>query len=177
MLHDAAIALVNEKSHVRGLAKKLGANSMAVSRALKKLADNNVLDFENIGKNKVYSIKKTEEARNFIIIAEMLRLNSIIQKHPQLRMIADEIQKNKEIKLAILFGSYAKETYKEKSDIDIFIETKKRKIKDKIALLDSSLSIKIGDFNTADPLIREIMKNHIIIKGVEIYYEKTGLFN
>jgi hypothetical protein len=31
-------------------------------------------------------------------------------------------------------------------------------------------------FDTKDLLIREMMKDHIIIKGVEAYYEKTGFF-
>ena len=34
--------------------------------------------------------------------------------------------------------------------------------------------MKIGAFDTKDLLIREMMKDHIIIKGVEVYYEGPG---
>src|SRR3989344_3478880 len=48
--------------------------------------------------------------------------------------------------LIILFGSYAKGIPKENSDIDLYMETK------------------------------ENIKNHVIIKGTELYYEKLKFF-
>jgi predicted nucleotidyltransferase len=90
-----------------------------------------------------------------------------------LRGIIEAIRKNIKIKLAILFGSYAKGIAKQDSDIDIFIETKERSIKKELENLNSKLSVKIGDFDQSNPLIREIKKNHVIIKGIEQYYERA----
>jgi predicted nucleotidyltransferase len=84
------------------------------------------------------------------------------------------IQQNKKIGLAVLFGSYARGKANKNSDIDIFIETKDRKLKQELELLNSRLSVKIGEYDRSSPLIKEIEKNHVILKGVEPFYEKIG---
>ncbi len=78
--------------------------------------------------------------------------------------------------MAIIFGSYAKELAHKDSDIDIYLETENRKIKKDIENLNSKLSVKIGKYDKNNLLIKEIKKDHIIIKGVEKYYEKNELF-
>ena len=50
------------------------------------------------------------------------------------------------------------------------------KIREEISLIDSRLSIKLGKYDKSNILIKEIEKNHIIIKGVEQYYENNGFF-
>ena len=169
--------LLRGRSHVRGLAKKIGTNHMSVSRKIKELFESNVLDYKKEGKNKVYFIKKTPEAKAYVFMAENYKLLRLIEKYPHLRKIIEGIQKNKNIKLAVLFGSYAKGTVKKDSDIDVYIETKNRKIKHDFEIIDSKLSIKIGKYDKKSPLIKEIEKNHVIIKGFEEYYEKNQFFD
>ncbi len=81
-----------------------------------------------------------------------------------------------EIPLALLYGSYAKGLAKKDSDIDLFIETLNTSLKKQLEQRNSSLSVKLGDFDIKNLLIREIIKDHIIIKGVEMYFDKTGFF-
>jgi predicted nucleotidyltransferase len=168
--------LLKEKSHARAIAVKLKTNHMMVVRKLKDLLEENVVDFNQEGKNKIFFLKKTNEARSYIFITENYKLIRLLSKYPELRNIINKIQ-NKKIKLAILFGSYAKGLAKKDSDIDIFIETQKRELKKELELTDLKLSIKIGEYNKNNNLIKEIDKNHVIIKGVEEYYEKQGFFN
>ena len=78
--------------------------------------------------------------------------------------------------MIILFGSYAKGNEKPDSDIDTYLETTDNKIKDKIKELNSKLSIKIGKFDLDSLLIKEIIKNHIILRGVEEYCERNNFF-
>ena len=78
--------------------------------------------------------------------------------------------------MVILFGSYAKSIPKDESDVDIYIETNDKKIKDSISNINDKLSVKIGDFNKDDLLIHEIIRNHAIIQGGEAFYEKLGFF-
>jgi predicted nucleotidyltransferase len=65
-------------------------------------------------------------------------------------------------------------TANKNSDIDVFIETKDRNLKKQLELLNSRLSMKIGDYDRESPLIKEIEKSHAIIKGAELFYEKIG---
>jgi hypothetical protein len=50
-------------------------------------------------------------------------------------------------------------------------------LKQELEQLNSMLSVKIGEFDRSNPLIKEIEKNHIIIRGAENYYEKIEFFN
>ncbi|MEK6812378.1 MAG: nucleotidyltransferase domain-containing protein [Nanoarchaeota archaeon] len=165
--------LLKGRMHVRGIAKKLEVNHMIISRKMQELFNENVVNFKQEGKNKVFFIKGTEEARNYVFITEQYKLLKVLSKYPLLRNIIEKIQKDKRIKLAILFGSYAKGLADEKSDVDIFIESNNRGIKKELSLLDSELSIKIGKYDKNNNLIKEIEKNHVIIKGVSEYYEKN----
>ena len=74
-------------------------------------------------------------------------------------------------KLIMLFGSYAKGLAKKDSDIDIYIETKSRSVKKIIEETHSKINVKIGTFDPMSPLIKEIIKNHVIIRGIEAFYD------
>ena len=174
--NEIILLLSGNNLHVRALAKQLNTNHVTILNKLETLMEENVIDFKQKGKNKVYYLKKTLEARNCIIMAELYKMNKILKMYPRLRKIIEDILKNPKIELAILFGSHAKGLAHEDSDIDVFVETKSRILKRNLENSDSRLSVKIGTFNRSNPLIREIEKNHIIIKGVEIYHEKTKSF-
>ena len=99
-----------------------------------------------------------------------------MKKHPELSIILEDIKKNFPKGIIILFGSYAKGIPKQNSDIDIYLETNDNKIKDEVKDINSKLSIKIGKFDTESLLIKEIVKNHIIIRGLEDFYERVEFF-
>ena len=72
--------------------------------------------------------------------------------------IRQEIKKLN-LPLVMLFGSYAKNTSNSKSDIDIYINTTNKQIKKQVELIDSKISVKMGDFDKENLLIKEIIKN------------------
>ena len=172
--YEIILLLLKRPAHARQLAKDLNTNHMTVNRKLKELQLQNILDHEQQGKNKVYHIKDTIEAKQTINMAEHYKQIKTIKKYPELRNIFKKIKANKKISLALLFGSYAKHTSKKGSDIDIFIQTKDRNIKKQLSMINSRLSIKIGNYNKDNLLVKEIKDNHVIIKGVEEYYEKIS---
>lgn len=169
--------LLRGNNHIRGIAKILNTNHMIIVRKIKELFKENAVDFKQEGKNKTYFLKKTIESRVYIYVTEQCKLIQILNKYPILRQIIEKIQKDKRIKLAILFGSYAKNRAKKDSDIDIYIETQNKNIKKELYLIDSRLSIKIGKYDKHSNLIKEIENNHVIIKGVEKYYENNQFFS
>jgi len=167
---EILIILGKASDHVRSIAKKLNINHMMIARKLKVLLDKNVVDFVQDGRNRNYFLKKNAEARSYILMAENYKLSKILEKYSILREVVEKIQKDKRIKLAMLFGSYAKGLAKKDSDFDVFIETNKLKIKKEYSKFDSKLSIKIGKLGN-DNLSKEIQKNFVLIKGGEKYYE------
>lgn len=169
-------ALLQERGHIRGIAQKLGTNHMLVARKIRELAKENAVDFSWAGKNKSYFLKKTADARAYALMAESYKLTHALSRYPGLRGIVERIQKDKKVRMAVLFGSYAKGLATKDSDIDIYIETQSRSMKKELQIIDSKLSVKIGKYDRESPLIREIEKSHVIIKGIEDFYEKNRFF-
>jgi len=161
--------LLKKESHIREISRKTNINHMSVKRIIDKLLDKNILNFRIEGKNKIFFLKDNLETKNLKIIYEVYKKIEIVKKYPILRTIFEKIDEDKSIKMAILFGSYAKNLAHPKSDIDIYLKTKDLKLKEKIESFNSKISVKIGEFNKKDFLIKEIIKNHIIIKGFEEY--------
>lgn len=170
-------ALLKSESHIRGLAKLLGTSQTTIARKVQELHKGNAVDFRQDGKNKTVFLKKSLEAKQYAYHAEIQKILEILRMYPHLRRIIELIRKNERISLAILFGSYAKGTAKKESDIDIYIDTDDRELKEEAALIDSKIRVKIGKYNKESLLIKEIEKNHVIIKGIEAYYEKNKFFD
>lgn len=173
---EILLLLLRGESHLRGVAKQLNESHSTVLRKLNKLVKENVLDYKTEGKNKVFSIKNNLQARSYVFSAERYKLIKLLRQYPKLNVIIDEILKKSRERLIVLFGSYAKISAKSDSDIDIYIETRSRKVKNGIEMLNSRIRVKIGSFDRDSLLIKEIIKNHIILRGVEEFYEKTRTF-
>lgn len=169
---DIINLLLKEKHHLRGLAKKLNESHSTISRKLNKLMKDNILDYKKEGKNKIFYLKDNILTRNYILGAELHKLTQLLKKHPELTIITEEILKKTDERLIIIFGSYAKGLEKKNSDIDIYIETDNKAIKKTIKAIHSKINVKIGPFDKNSQLIKEIIKDHVIIRGGEDFYEK-----
>ncbi len=176
LTNEIVSLLQKEDLHTRAIAERLESNHATVLRKLRDLTQDNIIDSRREGKNKVYTLKRSIEGRNAAIIAEMYRQSLVISRYPVLRGIIRAVQEIPEIPLALLYGSYAKGLPTKGSDIDVFIETRDPSFKKQLQKRHSALSVKIGDFDTKNLLIHEIIRDHIIIKGVEAYLDKTGFF-
>ncbi|MFA5333633.1 MAG: nucleotidyltransferase domain-containing protein [Candidatus Nanoarchaeia archaeon] len=173
---EVLLALLKKEAHGRELSKQLKISLTKTQSILNELRNINVLDYKIEGKNHVYFIKKNLSSKSFILNAENYKLAKLLINNSFLEPLFHDIIEKSKCELIILFGSYAKGTSKENSDIDVYIETKDIKIKEKLQKLYDLISVKIGAFNPQDLLIKEIIKNHVIIKGGEKYYEKLGFF-
>jgi len=173
---EIILVLLRNKTHLREIARILNESHSTILRKINGLVKENVLDYKKEGKNKIFFIKNTLKTKNYIYSAEIHKLNKLLSKHPELSIIFGDIKQNFSKGMIILFGSYAKGNPKQDSDIDIYLETNDNKLKNKIKEINSKLSIKIGKFDTKSLLIKEIIKNHIIIKGLEDFYDRVDFF-
>lgn len=173
--NEIILQLLKNPCHGRKIAKELNMPLTTVQRALNYLVSKNVIEYNTVGRNKLYEIRKNIPAKLQVYSAEHYKFAKLIEKYPVLGPLSEDIMK-KSIGIAILFGSYAKFIAKKESDIDLYIETADQELKAEIESVNSKLSVKIGKFNKEDLLIKEIIKNHVVIHGVEEYYEKLGFF-
>lgn len=158
------------------LAEKLKTNHMKILRWAKQLIEENVLDSLKRGRNRQYSLKATMEAKNYLFMAELYRLNTLVSRYPSLRRVISAVQNDKRIRLAVMFGSYSDFSASKNSDVDIFVEGNDQKIREDLERKDSRASIKLGSYDGDSLLFKEIWKKHVILKGVEEYYGKTKFF-
>lgn len=173
--YEIVLNLLRKEGHLRQIAKEIGINHMTIKRALDSLVEENVLDVRVEGKNNVFSIKRTIEAENIAFASELYKFNNFLKKHPELRQELEQLRKMP-AEIILIYGSYAKGTETEKSDIDIYILSANRKLKEKASKLNKKFSIQIGKYDKSNPLIKEIEKNHVVVKGVEVFYGKSGFF-
>ena len=169
---DIIELLLKADNHVRGIAKKLNESHSTILRKLDNLKKENVIDSRKEGKNKIFYLKKNLVSRTYILQAELHKLTKLLRQNPELSIIFEEVLKKSDEKLVVLFGSYAKGLAKKDSNIDIYIETKSKNVKKTIEEIHSKINVKIGTFDTKSPLIKEIIKDHVIIRGIEVFYGK-----
>ncbi len=174
--YEIILTLLKKQSHGRELANTLRTSLTRVQTALSDLRKTSIVDYETRGRNHMYFIKKNLISKAHVLNAEQYKLTKLLSKYSFLEPLCREITILYPRLMILLFGSYAKFIPKENSDIDLYVYTSSRKIKEGIQRLHHRLSVHIGDFNKDDLLMQEIMNDHVIIQGGEQYYEKLRLF-
>ena len=156
------------------IAKKRKLNQKTVANYLLRLEKEHVFKSRTEGKNKLYffNLNDREIVKHFIIAMEHLRTAEFFKKNILVKEISEKIVPY--IKgIALIFGSYAKSCQKEDSDLDILVIGKVKEVEiDRISrMYNKEINLKIYPVLKKDILTKEAIKNHIIIKGVETYYE------
>ncbi len=164
----------NKKIYGREIARKLKMNQKTVSNILKKLEKQHVLKFSTEGKNKYYFLNfSNPKIKEVIKLVEINRKMKFLEKYDKLQELFVELEKRC-FGILIILGSYANFSSSEKSDVDVFVIGKIKEIKD----LESLYGLKINivksskrKFNRQNIFIKEIIKNHIILKGLEEFID------
>ena len=155
------------------IAKEKMLNQKSVSNVLIEYEKENILKSVTQGRNKLYYLNfdNKEIVKNFILSVENLRTIEFLKKNTLVKEISSKIYKF--IKgSAVIFGSYAKNTQKKDSDVDLLIIGKvNEKEIDKISeIYKIDINLKVyPNINKIDTLIKEVIKNHIIIKDGETF--------
>ncbi len=162
----------NKDNHIYGsaIAQKHNLNQKTISNTLNNLEKHGILKFKREGKNKYYFLNKNNsEIKEIIQLVEINKKINFMKKHAKLRGLFEKLEE-KAFGILIVFGSYAKGIEKKDSDLDLFniggIENV-RKLEDSFGIDLNIVKIKKDKFNKNEPFIKEVMENHIILKGVE----------
>lgn len=157
------------------IAKKKNLNQKTVSTYLKNLEKDNFLKSKIDGKNKIYSLNTGDRPliQKFISLIEASKTIGFYKKNPLIKEAIFDI--NSKGTLAV-FGSYAKGLGKKDSDLDLAIigEIDSKSLKNAEKIYDLEINVKIFPeiINTKDTLIKEIIKDHVLIKEPELFIEK-----
>ena len=164
--------------YLRQIARQIQVDAKAVSLQLNRLEEANIIISIPKGKNKEYSLKLGNYlSLYYLVLAEAYTTIDYLDRNFDVKKLVSETADNLG-KTAILFGSFAKGNMTQESDIDIIIIDDKKPdlsaFKEVGSLLSREISIKFmseQQFSNGlirkDPLILEVVANHIILKGID----------
>lgn len=169
-----------EKYHTREIAKLLKKNHVTLLPHLKSLEKDKILKSKKNGRNKEYFLNfENIITKNYLLFSELFETIKYLEENFLIKKITEELFNLNFKGSIILFGSYAKKTYKEDSDIDLFYlgrikDEDVKKIKSIGEIYGKTINIKkttLKNFKRGlknkDPLTIEIIKNHIILQKPE----------
>lgn len=170
------------KYHVREMAELLKKNHATILPHLAALEKEKILLAEKSGRNKNFSLNfQNTITKQYMLIAEKAKTIQYIDHIFLIKKIIKEFENIPIMGSIILFGSYAKKTYDEKSDIDLFyigeenellmkqikgIGTRYRKV---INIKKATPTAFEKALREKDPLVIEIIKNHILFMNGEYF--------
>lgn len=163
----ASEAIAVDYKNVYGYVGDLTASGAIVQ---KRVGNTSPIEINPIPNQDIYSV-------------EQKRTQEFLEKNPKFRLIKEDInQTNYPFMIVLVFGSFVKEKNTRSSDIDIcIISDNEEKTKQLIEMLNLlSLKLELHVFTTKEfismiektknNLGREIVKNNIILYGIENYY-------
>jgi predicted nucleotidyltransferase len=164
--------------HIRAMSKLLDTSHVTILPHLKHLEQIKILQHEKVGRNKQYLLNKTNIlTKYYLATTEQLATINYLEKNFIIKKLAEHLNNLDTATPIILFGSYAKSYATEESDIDLFCigtltKDQTRQIKKFETTFGKKINIKTAtteNFNTGlrtgDILIKEIVKNHIILSN------------
>ena len=177
---DLLVRNRERKFTINEVAKSLKEYYSFVHRTVNKLAKEEVILKEKVGKSYICSINlNSEKTVALIQLSEIEKKNEFYTSNKELKLILEDFVKSampivKPISI-VLFGSYAKKTATKDSDIDILLIIKSKAEIDKItkdiyAKYGKEINPILIPQNSLKKqkemvIIKEIIKNHYILYG------------
>lgn len=170
----------NLKLHGRDLSAKLNLPNKSVANILNKFENLGLLKYEYLGRYKLFFLNWDNlEVKDYLKIIEIEKKVDFLKKHLVIREFLKSIEGSVE-GIVIVFGSYAKALEKEGSDLDLFIvgNCNKREVVQSGIIWGINVGLKVIQsdelikyIKEKDNLIVEVLKNHVILKGEEMFCE------
>lgn len=165
--------------YVREVQKLLGISPRTSQLVLEDLEKKGVLKSRRRGKIKLYFLNKQNEiSRTYIILVEQYKLITFLDEREEIKHLLKEIKEISPNVTLVIFGSYAKGTEKKGSDLDIlaivdgdFDKKSIEKLEKMHTFKINIKTVKMGDFNKNDVLIKEVLKNHVILQNNELFVD------
>lgn len=176
--------------YLREIAKKTQNSTSSVSRQLDCLKKEHVIKEQALGKGLFYALNfQNDLAQKYCEIVEIQKRDNFVQKYKGLKLIMDDVLKDIQNECLVnitIFGSVAKEQARKESDIDLLIITTKkqeypsviRKIHAEYGKMLSIISFTEKELQQRmnEPLIQQIIKDHIVFFGFDYFVAEVLVY-
>lgn len=170
----------NSSFYGRELAGKVKISQKNIALTLKELEEEGILSSKLNGRSKNYSFNFSNPLiKKYILFLEVENSLKFLKEHKKISQLVEKINQGN---IICIFGSYAKGTEKSNSDLDLFIigTSDGKKIIQEGKSLGIEVNIQSGThknfkdlIKNKNPLIKEILENHIILSGYEDFVEEV----
>ena len=166
--------------YIREVCRHLPMSHGTAQSVLHSLEKRNVLASVTKGKTRLFRLTNSTEASQYCKFCELYKRLIFISEQIYAGEILERMHQYIDGMYAV-FGSYAKGSAQEDSDLDLLIVgTYDREKTDKTAAL-FGMEINIQNYEKCafesniktDPLLREIMKDHVIFGNVEYFVDSV----
>jgi len=169
----------NGKYTMHELSKELDIPYASFYRTINSMKD--LLIIEEVGKSKIISLNKQNKViKSHLAVSSDEERKDYLKKYPSIQKIYQELNTDY---IVVLFGSYAKKTQTEKSDIDLLIINKDGKKNISFSKYELLFKIKINPIFITKKEFRLMLKgkeenvgkqalySHIILSNPEAFWE------
>lgn len=174
------IGLLSKKQAltINQTAKELNETYSFVNRIIKEMINEGLIKKQKIGHSLLCSLNiKNDKTKALMALNEVDKKQEFLEKNKEIKLIAEEILREVKADSIAIFGSYAKNTQTKESDIDIFIlAEEKADLTSLIRDVHSRYGREISPILLSKkqlkkqkdkPIIREIIKYHVVLTGFE----------
>ena len=174
--------------HVRKVSRAIQTDVKAVGIHLDRLENHNILQSSINGRNKEYKLNLDNiVTKYYLTLAETYQTINYLENNYLIKRLTNEIPSKIEGTI-LLFGSYATGDTTDTSDIDLLIiseeKTPTKAINETGRLMGKEINIQTitpNNFQNGlkenDPLIKEAVKNQIVLKGIESLVEQLWRYH
>lgn len=168
-----------KKYTMHGLSKELNIPYASFYRTIESMKD--LLSIEKVGKSKVIALNTANPIiKAHLIVSSDEERKDYLKKYPVINKIYQELNTED---IVVLFGSYAKKTQAEKSDIDLLIMNKDGKKSISFSKYELLFKIKINPIFITQKEFKLMLKDkeenvgkqalysHIILNNPEAFWE------
>lgn len=170
---------IEESFTMHQLSKLLHIPYATFYRTINKM--NNLLIINIVGKSKTVQLNvQNVVTKNYLVIASQEERDEFLKKHHLLKKISDELPEGNYA--VILFGSYAKGTQTQKSDIDIIVINKTGEKSLSFSRYETLFKITINPLyftpkevstmlkQSEENVMKQALRNHIILYNPELFW-------
>lgn len=182
---------LNKDFSIKEIAEKLKKPYVKVHSSVNRLSDKKIIREEIKGRSHYCSIDYKNNI-DVVCFINSQKAKEFLLKHKKIKMIIEEIISAMKIPnyTMLIFGSYAKRTADKHSDLDIALITSGEDKEEVERVINSKKRLSVIDIHALEfsykefiemlkskemNVGKEVVKNHIIFKGCEQFYETLRL--
>ncbi len=178
-----------ESYHLRELGRFFGKHHYTVSKHISVLVREKIIKMEKRGRENIFHLNSSNPLTlKYLEVAENIKLISFLNELPDKpRSLFHDVLSLNGCDMCVLFGSYAKKTYRRQSDVDLLIIPSPKKFKEtenelkmigrRWGMILSPIYLTWKDFRLnlmeKNETITEVIRNHICFSGTEKFLREV----